>query len=156
MPKAISLRWNDWWPFAETLPVQQMQTYNLSLNPWGNISQRSPVELIEHFLNASLKAAASVCVCWTREQSMGEFFTYKSTSERRSCLSVSLFIAPLWAWEVHSWEWACEEEKKRNRYKTRIIWADAVSRRHLVYTWARSVAVMIQVLQSQINLWHKM
>lgn len=39
-----------------------IQMHNLSLNPWGQISQASPLELIEHFLHQTLKAAAPLCV----------------------------------------------------------------------------------------------
>lgn len=34
----------------------------VSLNPWGQISQTSPLELIEHFLQQTLEAAALFCV----------------------------------------------------------------------------------------------
>lgn len=38
-----------------------IETHSLSLNPWGQISQPWPLELIERFLHQTLEAAALFC-----------------------------------------------------------------------------------------------
>lgn len=45
------------------IQTHERSTHNLSLNPRGQISQPSPLELIEHFLHQTLEAAALFCVC---------------------------------------------------------------------------------------------
>lgn len=47
------------WLFHVQMGEQpHIQTHSLSLNPWGQISQPWPLELIERFLHQTLEAAA--------------------------------------------------------------------------------------------------
>lgn len=78
------------------------------------------------------------CLCMLNKgiQSTLGFFTYKSMSAPRSCLSVSLFIATL-SRAPRSSQLGADLRGGKRLQKAED---DRRSRRHLVHTWAQSVA----------------